>query len=242
MLSVDHLTGGYGRTIVLRDVSISVPPGGVVAIVGPNGAGKTTLLRMIAGLLRPDSGAITFDGRDITRDRADARVRAGVCLIPEGHGIFPSLTVQENLRLHAPPGEERQGLEVALHAFPALRDRLRQKAGTLSGGQQQMLALSRAYTRHPRLVLVDEASLGLAPILVDEIFESLRVLATTGTSLVIVEQFVGRALALAQTVYAMNRGTVVLEAASADVDPDRLGEQYFGITAETDRGDVQPSR
>jgi branched-chain amino acid transport system ATP-binding protein len=229
-LSVQSLSGGYGATIVVRDVTIDVPPSSVVALLGPNGAGKSTLLRLIAGLLKPQQGTIVMDGTDISALNADARARRGVCLIPEGHGVFPSLTVAENLMLHGPRRRDAAAVERAMTAFPALANRLGQKAGTLSGGQQQMLALSRAYLCNPQIVLVDEASLGLAPVLVDAVFEFLRDLAATGTSLVIVEQFVGRALALADTAYILSRGRIVFGGSSAELDPDSLMEQYFGLT------------
>jgi branched-chain amino acid transport system ATP-binding protein len=229
MLEVTSLTGGYGMTTVLRDVSLRVEPSSVVALLGPNGAGKSTMLRMISGLLKPATGTIAFDGADVTASSAEARSRRGLCLIPEGHGVFPSLTVGENLLLHAPRGQHGEAIERAMQAFPALANRLGQKAGTLSGGQQQMLALSRAYVCNPRLVLVDEASLGLAPVLVDGVFQFLHELAATGTSLLIVEQFIGRALALADHAYILNRGRIVYDGASADLDPDSLMQQYFGV-------------
>jgi branched-chain amino acid transport system ATP-binding protein len=229
MLEITSLTGGYGTTTVLRDVSLRVEPASVVALLGPNGAGKSTMLRMISGLLRPATGTIEFDGADVTAMSAESRSGRGLCLIPEGHGVFPSLTVSENLLLHAPRGRHTEAIERAMQAFPALAERLGQKAGTLSGGQQQMLALSRAYVCNPRLVLVDEASLGLAPVLVDSVFQFLYELAATGTSLLIVEQFIGRALALADRAYILNRGRIVYEGASADLDPDSLMQQYFGV-------------
>ena len=219
----------FGNHVAIDHVSFEIPRGVVYGILGPNGAGKSTMLRMISGLLKPATGTIGFDGADVTASSAEARSRRGLCLIPEGHGVFPSLTVGENLLLHAPRGQHGEAIERAMQAFPALANRLGQKAGTLSGGQQQMLALSRAYVCNPRLVLVDEASLGLAPVLVDGVFQFLHELAATGTSLLIVEQFIGRALALADHAYILNRGRIVYDGASADLDPDSLMQQYFGV-------------
>jgi branched-chain amino acid transport system ATP-binding protein len=228
VLVLDGVVGGYGDTIVLRDVSLYVPPSSVVAMIGPNGGGKTTCLRMAAGLLRPRRGRICFDGRDVTRHDAAARAAAGICLIPEGHGVFPSLTVRENIVLSATRGREAEAIARTVEVFPALGMRLELKAGTLSGGEQQMLALSRAYVRDVRLVMVDEASLGLAPVIVDAIFESLAGLAARGTALLIVEQFVHRALQLAQSVYLMNRGAVAFHGTPAQLKESDVFVRYLG--------------
>jgi branched-chain amino acid transport system ATP-binding protein len=202
----------------------------VVAVLGPNGAGKTTLLRVASGLLRPAAGAVLLNGEDVTRARAHARARRGLCHIPEGRGIYPTLTVRENLVLHSRPGEEAAAVDRAIAAFPVLGEKLRQPGGQLSGGQQQMLSLVRAYLTSPRLVLVDEASMGLAPVVVDQIFEFLAEIAASGTALLLVEQYVSRALALASYVYLLNKGGVVFSGRPQDIADD-LFAAYLGTAA-----------
>jgi branched-chain amino acid transport system ATP-binding protein len=228
LLEIQALTGGYGETVVLRDVSLTVPSSSVVALLGPNGAGKSTTLRMASGLLRPQSGSILFDGEDVTALKPSARVRRGLCHLPEGRGVFPSLSVRENLLLFSPKGQEDEAFEEAVEVFPILGRRRKQAAGTLSGGEQQMLTLARAYVSHPRLILVDEASLGLAPIVVDGIFEFLRTIVEKGTSLLLVEQYVARALALATTVYVLHKGEIVFSGPKDEVDEDMLFALYAG--------------
>jgi branched-chain amino acid transport system ATP-binding protein len=230
MLELRGIEAGYGEHIVLRDVSLTVQPGTVVAVLGPNGAGKTTLLRVASGLLRPSAGAVLLGGEDLTRARPYARARRGLCHIPEGRGIYPTLTVRENLVLHSRKGEEAAALDRAMSAFPVLGDKLRQPAGQLSGGQQQMLSLVRAYLTSPRLVLVDEASMGLAPVVVDKIFEFLGEIAAAGTALLIVEQYVNRALALADRVYLLNKGGVVFTGKPQDIAGD-VFLHYLGTAA-----------
>jgi branched-chain amino acid transport system ATP-binding protein len=230
MLELRGIDAGYGEHIVLRDVSLTVKPGTVVAVLGPNGAGKTTLLRVASGLLKPSTGTVLLGGEDVTRTRPYARARHGLCHIPEGRGIYPTLTVRENLVLHSRKGEEAAALDRATSAFPVLGDRLRQPAGQLSGGQQQMLSLVRAYLTRPTLVLVDEASMGLAPVVVDKIFEFLGQIAASGTALLIVEQYVNRALALADTVYVLNKGGVAFTGKSAEISDD-LFVHYLGTAA-----------
>src|SRR3954454_407110 len=170
-LEVTGLTSGYGATTVLRDVSLTVAAGGVTALLGPNGAGKTTFLRTVSGFLRATAGTVKLEGADITRMASHRRFAAGLCHIPEGRGVFRGLTVRENLAMQAGKGNESDAIERASTAFPVLGRRLTQRVSTMSGGEQQMLAMAVAYVRSPKLVLVDEASLGLAPIIVDEIFE-----------------------------------------------------------------------
>jgi branched-chain amino acid transport system ATP-binding protein len=230
MLELRGIRAGYGEHVVLRDISLTVEPGSVVAVLGPNGAGKTTLLRVASGLLRPAAGAVLLDGEDVTRARAHARARRGLCHIPEGRGIYPTLTVRENLVLHSRPGEEAVAVDRAIAAFPVLGEKLRQPGGQLSGGQQQMLSLVRAYLTSPRLVLVDEASMGLAPVVVDQIFEFLAEIAASGTALLLVEQYVSRALALASHVYLLNRGGVVFSGRPQDIADD-LFAAYLGTAA-----------
>jgi branched-chain amino acid transport system ATP-binding protein len=230
-LVVDRISAGYGETTILRDVSVTVPARGTVAILGPNGAGKTTLLRAISGLITPNSGRITFSGSDVTRLSPSERVRRGICLIPDPRGIFPSLTVKENLVLQAPRGSARSTvIEQAVDAFPRLGQRIGQRAGTLSGGEQQMLAVARAYVQQPSLVLLDEVSMGLAPNLVDEIFEFLEGLSRRGVALVLVEQFVHRALAIADQVFILCKGQVVRSGPSRDLTVDDVFAAYTGAS------------
>jgi branched-chain amino acid transport system ATP-binding protein len=218
-LDLQGISAGYGGTNVLRDLSLTVPGGSVVALIGPNGAGKTTLLRVASGLLAPSRGRVEVDGRDLTGSPPDELLRAGVCHVPEGRGIFRTLTVRENLELFAPPGA-RAALESVVDDFPRLGQRFNQLAGTMSGGEQQMLALARAYLQRSPIVLLDEVSMGLAPKLVDEIFAFLRRLAASGSSLLIVEQFVTTVLAMADYVYLLNRGRLAFVG-----DPDELAER-----------------
>jgi branched-chain amino acid transport system ATP-binding protein len=228
MLEVKSVTGGYGDALVLRDVSITVPDSSVVALLGPNGAGKSTTLRMISGLLRATSGQIVMDGEDITGKRSPQRAQRGLCHLPEGRGVFPSLSVRENLVLFSPKGSESAAFEEAVSAFPVLGERRKQAAGTLSGGEQQMLSLARAYVTHPKIVLVDEASLGLAPLVVDSIFAFLERMVNEGMALLLVEQYVARALELATTVNVLHKGEIVFSGPSADLDEDQLFALYAG--------------
>ena len=227
MLALERISAGYGDATVLRDVSLVVPTGRVVALLGPNGAGKTTLLRVASGLLRPSSGDVRMDGRSLTGRPADIFAGAGVCLIPEGRGIFPSMTVKDNLLLQG-PRHDQDALERATEAFPRLGQRLNQIAGTMSGGEQQMLAVTRAYLSDPAVVMLDEVSLGLAPIIVDEIFSFLAGLAERGTALLIVEQYVARALAIADFVFLLNQGEVVFAGETREVDEAAVFSAYVG--------------
>jgi branched-chain amino acid transport system ATP-binding protein len=229
VLELEGITSGYGETVVLRDVTISVPEAKVVALLGPNGAGKTTTLRTASGLLRPMAGRVVFDGSDVTGRRPYELARRGLCHLPEGHGIFPSLTVKENIVLYSPKRRERQSLDRATDQFPALATRLGQPAGSLSGGEQQMLSLARTALSDPKLVVVDEASLGLSPVLVDQVFEALAQIVAGGTSLLLVEQYVTRALELADDAYVMNRGQIVFSGAAADLRAEDVFERYLGI-------------
>jgi branched-chain amino acid transport system ATP-binding protein len=229
MLELQNMTGGYGSTTVLRDVSLTVPDGTVVALLGPNGAGKSTTLKMASGLLRPDQGKVILNGQDVTKWSANRRARSGMCHIFEGRSIFPSLTVRENLLMQTPRGtSESEVLEQAADAFPPLASRRRQIAGTLSGGEQQMLALVRAYVSGAQTVLVDEASLGLAPLVVDKIFAFLERIAASGVSLLIVEQYVTRALALAKTVSLLSQGSVVYEGPAEGLSEEYIFALYSG--------------
>jgi len=227
MFTLDNIVAGYAETTVLRGVSLTVPDGSVVALLGANGAGKTTLLRVASGLLRPTSGTMTLDGIDVTGHRPHQLAGRGVCHVPEGRGIFPSLTVRENLSLAGGPGG-KDALDQAVEAFPRLGERLGQTAGTMSGGEQQMLALARAYIAHPKVMLLDEVSMGLAPKVVDEIFEFLGRVAHEGASLLLVEQYVTRALALADYVYLMNRGQIAYRGEPSELQDEDVFARYLG--------------
>jgi branched-chain amino acid transport system ATP-binding protein len=229
MLELRNITAGYGNHVVLRDVSLVVPDSSVVALLGPNGAGKTTLLRVACGLIRPRSGQVLFNGVDVTDWPPHRRSRAGLGHVPEGRGIFATMTVAENLRMQCRVETDGQ-ISKAVQAFPRLGERLRQVAGSLSGGEQQMLALSSMYLAEPSLVLLDEVSMGLAPTIVDEIYNHLRALAQRGTSQLLVEQYVARALDLADYVYILNKGRVEFvgeahELGDSDVLAAYLGEE-----------------
>jgi branched-chain amino acid transport system ATP-binding protein len=229
MLELTSVLAGYGNTVVLNGVDLPVPDSRVVALLGANGAGKTTVLRTACGLLRPTSGRVLIDGADVTNWPADRRARAGIGYVPEGRGIFRNLTVRQNIRLQAMAITVDEALDRAVSAFPVLGGRMNQVAGTLSGGEQQMLALARAYVERPRFLLLDEVSMGLAPIVVDQIFGFLRTLASQGTGLLLVEQYVTRALELADLVFILNRGTIAFAGEPGELDQDSLFEQYVGV-------------
>ena len=227
-LSMKGITSGYGTTTIVRNIDLTIEAGSVTALLGPNGAGKSTLLKTMSGLIRPMSGSVMIDGHDVSSLAPNKRANLGLCHIPEGRGIFPSMTVKENLELQARPGEQSIAIEKGIAAFPILGERLMQRAGTMSGGQQQMLSMARAYTQNPRVILVDEGSLGLAPIVVDEIFSFLAAVAAAGAALLIVDQFVARALALATSAYVMTRGEIVFAGTSAELQRSDVFERYLG--------------
>ncbi len=230
-LELQNVTAAYGDTIALRDVSLVVPSGRVAALLGPNGAGKTTLLSTASGLLTPRNGRVLIDGKNLTGASPDRLVKAGLCHITEGRSIFPGLTVADNLKMFAPKTSQGQAIERAVDAFPRLGERLAQIAGTLSGGEQQMLALARAYAQQAPIVMLDEVSMGLAPILVDEIFAFLGRLATEGHTLLIVEQYVAKALALADLVYLLVRGRLVFAGEPAEIQDTDIFAHYLGAEA-----------
>ena len=228
LLELRGIRAAYDRIDVLFGIDLEVPEGSVVALLGPNGAGKTTTLRVAAGLLRPTAGTVVIGGKEAGRAAPFRRARQGVCLIPEGRGIFRSLTIRENLELLIPPWRKGAPIDPAVEAFPMLGQRLGQIAGSLSGGQQQQLALARAFLCSPDVVLLDEVSMGLAPVIVDQIFESLKLLTSTGAALVLVEQYVSRALEMADTAYLMARGTVAWSGPAATLDTDAITRAYLG--------------
>lgn len=227
-LTIEAVTAGYGDTTVLRGVSLAVPTASVTALLGANGAGKTTLLRVASGMLPCRSGRVLVDGEDLTGKSADVFARHGLGHIPEGRSIFPTMTVRENLVLFSAKGAEAESLDRATAAFPQLSKRMSQVAGTLSGGEQQMLALARCYITSPHIVLVDEVSLGLAPKIVDEIFEFLQSLVEKGTSLLLVEQYVTRALAMADYVYILKKGALAFAGEPGELDAQDVFEEYVG--------------
>jgi branched-chain amino acid transport system ATP-binding protein len=236
LLRVESVRVEYGQIPAISDVSLEVDAGEIVALLGPNGAGKTTLLNTIAGLLAPSAGRIEFDGREVSRIRGDLVARRGISLVPEGRGIFPALSVEDNLRMGGywagdDLAERIAGVE---EYFPILSLRRRQQAGSLSGGEQQQLAIARALMAQPRLLMLDEMSLGLAPRVVAELFGILRRIHDDGTAVLIVEQQVPQAVALAQRVYVLQRGRVVLSGSSAEVGADagQLSAAYLGTSAE----------
>jgi branched-chain amino acid transport system ATP-binding protein len=231
MLELRELSAGYGTTRVLHDITLVVPAGSVVALLGANGAGKTTMLRVAAGLLPAQSGELLVNGRNVTGAPPHELVKHGVCHIPEGRGVFQGLTVRENIVVQSQRGQEQAAVAKAAEAFPILGKRLNQVAGTMSGGEQQMLALAKAYVQNPTTVLLDEVSMGLAPIIVDEIFEFLHRLAAGGASLLLVEQYVTKALALADYVYLLQKGEIVFAGEPGELDGEDLFARYLGHAA-----------
>jgi branched-chain amino acid transport system ATP-binding protein len=226
-LRVESITAGYGANDVLRGVDLVVPRGRVVAMLGANGAGKTTLLRACSGLLTPRLGRVKLDGNDVTRESPHRLASMGLCHIPEGRAVFPRMTVAENLRLMADP-HDADAADKAVTAFPVLGRKMNQSAGTMSGGEQQMLALVRAYVTRPAYVLLDEVSMGLAPIVVDAIFEFLQRLSAEGVALLIVEQYVAKALALADLCYVLRDGRVAFAGEPCELDTDAIAHSYLG--------------
>ncbi|WP_019874107.1 ABC transporter ATP-binding protein [Sporichthya polymorpha] len=229
MLELQNVSAGYDTGLVLRNVTLKVPTGSVVALLGANGAGKTTLLRTASGQLRPTAGRVVLDGADLTGKPSERFARHGLCHVPEGRGVFPSLSVADNIRLQAPRGVDRRtALDIAVTAFPRLGERLDQRAGTMSGGEQQMLAIARAYVANPKVVLLDEVSMGLAPKIVEEIFDRLRHLASTGLALLIVEQYVAQALDLADYVYILDRGRLSYVGEPTEISEETIAHSYLG--------------
>ena len=233
LLALDGVSVAYGKRRALDGVSLTVGAGEIVTLLGANGSGKSTTLRAISGLVRPTAGRVVFDGRDITRAAPDAIVTAGFGHVPEGREIFPEFTVRENLLVGghtAPRAAIAEAVERAFALFPVLRERARQLAGTLSGGEQQMLAIARALMIRPRLLLLDEPSLGLAPRLAREIFHVIARLNASGVTVLLVEQNARRALALASRAYVLETGRVVVSgpARALAADP-RIRAAYLGL-------------
>lgn len=228
-LELRNIEASYGQTAVLRGVSIKVQPGTVTALIGPNGAGKSTSLRVASGLMKPTSGEVLLHGQKVNHKSAARRAKGGLCHVPEGRGVYRNLTVRENLLMQSSTtGDSRESIDIAAEVFPRLGERLSQKAGTLSGGEQQMLALSAAYVAKPSIVLVDEPSLGLAPIIVDAVFEFLKTLRTKGISLLLVDQYALRTLAIADHAYVLRRGEIVYDGDAAGLVEGNMFERYIG--------------
>ena len=234
LLQTRELVSGYGGAQVLAGVTVSVGKGETVAVVGGNGAGKTTLIRTIVGMVRGTGGTVSFDGNDITRASTDQVCELGLAQVPEGRQIFPTLSVEDNLRLGAILRRARRdtprNLDRVFALFPRLAERKRQLAGTLSGGEQQMLAIGRALMSNPVMLMLDEPSLGLAPVMVDIMFDTVRRLNAAGMSILLVEQNVAESLALCSRGYVLENGEVVLEGAGESLlRDDRVRQAYLGI-------------
>ncbi len=228
LLAVESLEVRHGLLPAVRGVSLDVEKGEVVALVGANGAGKTTLLRAIAGAHRPAGGSISLDGSDVTRVPAHKRVGLGIALVPEGRRLFPQLTVEENLLVARQDGGAWD-VDRVLEAFPLLAPLRHRRAVNLSGGEQQATAIGRALMTNPRVLLLDEVSLGLAPVAVDLVYRSLMGLIEAGTTMLLVEQDLGRALAAAHRVVCMLEGRVVLEGSSKELAREQITAAYFGL-------------
>jgi branched-chain amino acid transport system ATP-binding protein len=230
VLELRNVHGAYGRIEVLHGVDLVVPEKSVVALLGPNGAGKTTTLKIASGQMRPKSGCVHIAGRHVNGATADELARSGVCAIPEGRGIFPNLTVEENLRMVTYAKVPLpQVLERAFNQFPKLQQRRKQVAGTMSGGEQQMLAVARALATDPALLMLDELSMGLAPLIVAELYEIVRDIARQGVAILVVEQFARTALGVADFAAIMVHGKVQQVGQPADVE-EELSSAYLGKT------------
>jgi branched-chain amino acid transport system ATP-binding protein len=222
------IRAGYGPIEVVHGVSLEVAAGSVVALLGPNGGGKTTLLNVCAGTLAPTAGEVRFNGEPVTLVSADGRARRGMCTVPEGRGIFPNLSVRENLLMATQVGVPMNRIEeVAIAQFPRLGPKRKQLAGTLSGGEQQMLALARAFATDPKILLLDELSLGLAPIVVAELYEKVRELASGGLSILLVEQFARTALPIADAAAVVLQGVIAHQGSPAEME-EALSASYLG--------------
>jgi branched-chain amino acid transport system ATP-binding protein len=234
MLAVDNLHVHYGAIHALKGVSVKVPQGSIVTLIGANGAGKSTTLRAISGILRPSNGSVRFLDKDLVGQPAHTLVQKGMSHCPEGRRVFPRLTVHENLELGAFIRKDKDGvrkdLDEVFELFPRLKERLKQAAGTLSGGEQQMLAIGRSFMSRPKLLMLDEPSLGIAPILVQEIFRTIRKInQTQGMTILLVEQNANQALKLADYAYVLETGKVVLEGKASELAEDaRVKAAYLG--------------
>jgi branched-chain amino acid transport system ATP-binding protein len=228
ILELRDVRAGYGPIEVVHGVSLEVPAGSVTALLGPNGGGKTTMLNVCSGTLAPSGGEVRYEGEVVTRMSADDRARRGICTVPEGRGIFPNLSVRENLLMATQVGVSMQRIEdVAYAQFPQLGGRRKQMAGTLSGGEQQMLALARAFATEPKLLLLDELSMGLAPIVVGQLYDKVRQLAAGGLSILLVEQFARTALPIADSAAVVLQGVIAHRGSPAEMEA-ALTSSYLG--------------
>ena len=233
MITVKNLSAGYGFVNVLRDVSLDINAGEIVAVLGSNGVGKTTLNNTLSGLIKPKSGEISFEGRSLVGASPEAIVNLGMIHVPEGRKLFPNLTVRDNLEL----GSYRRGksdraanLENVLDTFPKLRDRIKQIAGTLSGGEQQMVAIGRGLMSNPKLLILDEPSLGLSPLLVEQMFDLIKRINEKGLTILLVEQNVIQSLAIADRAYVIEEGAIAISGNAAELqDNAELKKSYLGL-------------
>jgi branched-chain amino acid transport system ATP-binding protein len=236
-LELSGVRAGYGKVEVLHGLSLGVPEGAVVALLGANGAGKTTTLRAISGTMPISKGTIRLHGRRVDGRSASRIARAGVALIPEGRGIFPSLSVRDNIEIAIRSSSEggasgatrREGFDRIIGTFPRLGERLGQAAGTMSGGEQQMLALGRALVSRPKVLMMDEISMGLAPIVVEQLFETVRSLKDDGTTILLVEQYLTHALRLADICYVLAKGEVIFTGEAAELRDPETVSRYLGV-------------
>tara|TARA_R110002012_G_scaffold182945_2_gene349316 strand:+ start:867 stop:1571 length:705 start_codon:yes stop_codon:yes gene_type:complete len=234
MLQLNNVTSGYGATTILHDLSLEVKEGEVVTIVGGNGAGKTTTLRTVSGLIETTSGSITFEGEDITHLPAHQVVDRGITLIPEARQLFSEMSVLENIQMGAyraaAKSQYNQRLEEVLTLFPRVKERLQQRAESLSGGEQQMVAIARGMMACPKLLMFDEPSLGLAPIVVSQVFEVVKQIAKSGTTVLIVEQNVNQTLKVADRAYVIENGKIVMNGQAQELmGDDHIRKAYLGI-------------
>ena len=234
LLEVRDLQVAYGGVVAVRDVSLSVAPGQVTAVLGANGAGKTTTLLAVSGLVRARAGSVTFDGQSLLGLAPERIARLGIAHVPAGRGIFPGLTVADNLRMglygagRDGTADGRAAVDEVLQTFPILAERRDQAAGTMSGGQQQQLAIARALVQRPRLVLLDEMSMGLSPTVVLDLFALVKRVAERGVAVVMVEQFVGQALKVADQAVVLEQGRVVASGAPSELTAEQIGAAYLG--------------
>jgi branched-chain amino acid transport system ATP-binding protein len=237
MLKIENLQAGYGKVHVLNSISLDVPKGKVVTLIGSNGAGKTTTMRAISGMIKPVSGKVTLNGKDITGLESNKIAKLGLAHSPEGRRVFSTMTVTDNLILGAfprltgsrPKGDVKGDLERAMDLFPRLQERRNQLAGTLSGGEQQMLAMARAVMLNPDVILLDEPSMGLAPILVEEVFKIIQSLKVQGVTMLLVEQFAAAALNVADYAYVLENGSITVHGDAAQLkNDDAVKAAYLG--------------